>query len=290
MRPAVLDYVAPRELPAALAALAEHGDDASLLAGGQSLLPLLNLRLARPELLIDINRVSGLDTIEVRDGELRIGALVRARTLEHDPQVAASLPVLRLAASHIAHPQIRNRTTIGGSLAHADPSSELPGILAALDGRVELSSTEGRRTVAWQEFFLGPFLTAKRPDELLSAAVFPQLAGWRITFSEFARRHGEYPAAGVVTGLLIDGGTIIDARLAAIAVAGTPVRLAHAESVLRGTSAASEECHHDAANAAAGEVDPPGDLHGGPRFRRALLATLLRRNLRDLTSGVDTDA
>ena len=168
MKPAAFEYVAPQQVDEALEILAHRGDDTSILSGGQSLMPLLNMRLARPEVLLDANRLAELSSWEIIGGEVRVGALVRAAVLERDAQLRAALPVLPEAISHIGHPQIRNRTTIGGNIAHADPSSELPGVLAALDGSVELRSSTAARTLSWDEFFVTVFTSAREPDEMVT--------------------------------------------------------------------------------------------------------------------------
>lgn len=286
MRPARFAYRDPSTLDGVLAELREWGDEASVLAGGQSLIPLLNMRLARPEVVIDLQRVPGLDGVDV-DGPVRLGTAVRARTVEHDPAIAARLPVLVEAIRHVAHPQIRNRTTIGGSLAHADPSSELPGVLAALDGHVELASDRGSRTVPWDRFFAGPFTTTREPDELLTSATFPVPSDLRLRFLEFARRRGEYPIAGVCVGVRSEAGLIADARLAAIGVGPGPMRLYAAEQVLVGAMADDQEARVSAAATARAEVDPSDDIHGSAAFRRGMVAILIRRALDGLAEGAE---
>ncbi|HUZ82645.1 MAG TPA: FAD binding domain-containing protein [Gaiellaceae bacterium] len=195
MKPAPFDYVAPRTVAEALDLLGEH---AKPLAGGQSLVPLLNFRLARPALLVDLNGVEGLAGIRRSGGALRIGALTRQRALEHSRVVAAGWPVLRDAVSHVAHPAIRNRGTVGGSVAHADPAAELPCALAALDARFHLRSRRGIRTLTHGEFFLGPLQSALEPDELLVEIEVPAVAqGTRQAFVEHSRTHGDFALACV---------------------------------------------------------------------------------------------
>jgi carbon-monoxide dehydrogenase medium subunit len=278
VKPAVFSYLDPRTVEEALDALGEHGDDASVLAGGQSLVPLLNMRLARPEVVVDINRVPGLDASRVEAGAVRVGALVRAATVEKDPALADALPVLADAVRHIAHPQIRNRTTIGGNVAHADPSSELPAVLAALDGAVVLRSADGERTVGWEEFFVSVFTTAREPEELVTEVVFPVRPELEFRWTEFARHHGDFPVAGVCLGLDVEDGVVRAARLAATGVGDRPVRLREAEAALTGAALGAETAR------AVGElarraVDPPSDVHGSGDFRRAVLATLVRRTI-----------
>lgn len=214
MKPPPFDYVAPKTVDEALAVLAEHGDEAKVLAGGQSLVPLLNFRLARPSLVVDVNRLHELDYV---DGG-RIGALTRMRHVEREAH-----RLLRLAAAHVAHPQIRNRGTIGGSVAHADPAAEIPAALLALDARVRLRSARGERELPVGEFVLGAFATALEPDELLVEIVVPeQPAGARFGFAEFARVHGDFAVAGVAAA-----GT----RLAFLGVADRPVLAAAVEEL-----------------------------------------------------------
>ena len=278
MKPGVFEYARPSSLDEALAVLAERGDDVSVLGGGQSLVPLLNMRLARPTVLLDINRVPGLDTVAVTQGGIRAGALVRAAVLEHHAQARAALPALAEAISHIGHPQIRNRTTIGGNIAHADPSSELPGVLACLDGSVELTSTAGARTLPWSDFFVTVFTTARQPHELVTGVHFPAPAGWEFSFSEMARRHGDFPMVALTVGLQLDGDRVVGLRLAATGVSDRPVRLAGVEQAAAGRrmdAAAIDEL----ARLAAAEFAPRADAAGSAAYRRHLLATLLRRCL-----------
>lgn len=282
MRPVAFAYRDPRTLEEALTELGEWGSEASILAGGQSLVPLLNMRLALPEMVLDINRVAGLDTLQVDSDVVRVGALVRARTLELDTEVARVLPVLVEGVRHIAHPQIRTRTTVGGSISHADPSSELPAILAALGGSVELTSLGGSRTVGWNEFFVTVFTTSREPEELLTSVNFPVPVGFRFCFLELARRHGEYPVAGLCVGTRTVDGSIAEARLAAIGVGTGPARLRGAEQALIGADPEDPRTHRAAADIAAGEVQPNDDIHGSAAYRRAVLQTLVRRALASL--------
>jgi carbon-monoxide dehydrogenase medium subunit len=216
MKPAPFEYLAPDSLAAALEALAAHGGEAKLLAGGQSLIPAMNFRLAQPAVLIDLNRVSELDFVERQpDGSVRIGALTRQRRLERDPELARAAPLLAQALPHVAHPQIRNRGTFGGSLAHADPAAELPAVAVALGARLRLRSARGERWVPAEEFFLGLFTTALDPDEALVEAVLPAPPPRRGTaFLEIARRHGDYAQVGVAAWVTLAGdGRIAAARL-----------------------------------------------------------------------------
>lgn len=281
MKPPVFEYRDPASLDEALALLAEHGADASILAGGQSLIPLLNLRLARPEMVIDVNRIRGLDSVDITPERIRIGALARVRTLERTASIRAAAPDLADAFANIAHPQIRARTTIGGNLSHADPSSELPGVLAAHDGSVELTSASGTRMVPWSEFFVTVFTTSKRPDEMVTAVEFPTPAGSRFAFVEVARRPGDYPLAGVCAGRLADG----SARVCAIAIADRPVRLPRTEAAVAAANLSTPAARAEIARVAAAEVEPVDDGHGSARYRRGLVATLVDRTLTRLEEG-----
>lgn len=278
MKPGAFEYVAPTSVDDALRVLAERGEETSILAGGQSLMPLLNMRLARPEVLLDVNNLSELAQWQLTDDALSVGALVRAAELEHAPEVQTALPVLGSAIRHIGHPQIRNRTTIGGNIAHADPSSELPGVLAALDGRVELRSARGRRTVPWSEFFNGVFLTARQPDEMVTAVHFPRLPGWTITFSEFARRHGDFPLAALTVAVKVEDGTVAGLRAAATGVADRPVRLTRVEEAAVGRPL-DAALVAELARIARDSVHPQPDASGSTAYRQHLVGTLLSRSL-----------
>jgi len=287
MKPPVFEYRDPRSLGEALSLLNEHGDDSSILAGGQSLIPLLNLRLARPDFVIDINNVPGLDSIEVSPGCVRVGAMTRIRRLERDPQIRAVAPALADAFQNIAHPQIRSRTTIGGNISHADPSSELPGVLAAYDGRVQLTSAAGSRWVSWADFFVTVFTTTRESNELLTAVEFPTDQNFNYEFEEIARRPGDYPLAGVCAGISLEGGRVRAARLSAIAIADRPIRMTVAESALVGVDFSDPTARLAASQAAAAEINPMDDEHGSAAFRRGLVSTLVNRTL-DRLAGVSS--
>lgn len=278
MKPGVFEYVAPTSVDDALRILGERGEDTSMLAGGQSLMPLLNMRLARPEVLMDLNNLSELAHWELTDDTLSVGALVRAAELEEAPAVRAALPVIVSAISHIGHPQIRNRTTIGGNIAHADPSSELPGVLAALDGRVELRSARGSRIVPWSEFFEGVFLTTRQPDEMVTAVHFPRLPGWTLTFREFARRHGDFPLAALTVAIKVEDGVIAGLRVAATGVADRPVRLTPVEEAAVGRRL-DASLLAELVPLARDSVNPQPDAAGSSAYRKHLVGTLLARSL-----------
>lgn len=281
MKPPPFDYLAPRSLEEALDALADHGPEAKVLAGGQSLIPLLNFRLARPAVLVDVNRLDDLAFVHTGDdGTLRLGALTRQRALERDPQVARAAPVLAETAPWIAHPQIRNRGTVGGSLAHADPAGELPALAVALDARFRLVSRRGERRVAADDFYIGLFATALAPDEMLAEIeVPPSPAGTGWVFVEQARRPGDYAQVGLAAGLTLDqAGVCRRARLVFLSVGDRPV-VATAATALLQDERPSETLFAEAAETAAGETDPGDDIHASAEFKRHLARVLTRRAL-----------
>lgn len=280
MKPAPFSYLAPDSLPAALAALAEHGDEAKVLAGGQSLIPVMNFRLAQPSLLVDLNRVPGIADVASQGGELRIGAMARQRRLETEPLVAALAPLLREAVPFIAHPQIRNRGTVGGSLAHADPAAELPALAVALDARLRLQSVRGERWVAAADFFQGLFATALEPDELLTEIAVPPSpprTGW--AFEEVARRHGDYAQMGVAARVTLDdAGRCAEARLVFLSAAEKPYAAA-AVALLRG-AVLDDALGARVGEAVHAELAPTGDVHASADYKRHLARVLTRRVLR----------
>lgn len=282
MRPGAFRYLAPTSLDEALESLAEHGDEATLLAGGQSLIPLMNLRLARPEVILDLNRVPGLDGIALVDGELRVGALTRAAEMVTSDTVVGSLPALSRAAAFIGHPQIRHRTTVGGNIAHADPSSELPGALAALEGSVVLRSTRGERIVGWDEFIISTFTNSREPDEMVVDVRFPVRPGWSYAYDEVAARHGDYPLAGVFAGVQIEDGIVRGMRLAAVGVADRPVVLAATSQAAVGGGLDAVTIAHLGVSARE-EVPAQEDAHASSEYRRWLVGTLVRRILETLS-------
>jgi carbon-monoxide dehydrogenase medium subunit len=282
MKPAPFEYQAPASLEAALDLLARHGGEAKLLAGGQSLIPVMNFRLAEPALLVDINKLAKLDFIRRdADGTLRIGAMTRQRRLERDPLVAAAAPLLREAVPFIAHPQIRNRGTFGGSLAHADPAAELPAIAVALGARCRLRRAGGDRWVAAGDFFAGLFATALEPDEILVEAAIPPLparTGW--AFLEVARRHGDYAQVGVAALVTLEeSGRCREARLVYLSVGDGPVVARVAARLLAGEELSPAAIAAAAEAAARDDMDPLGDIHATPEFKRHLARVLTRRAL-----------
>lgn len=285
MKPGVFEYHRAVSIDDALDVLAEFGDDASVLAGGQSLVPLLNLRLARPSVLVDINGVRELDGLLIAPDAVSVGALTRARAIERSAEAAAALPVLREAISHIAHPQIRVRTTIGGNLAHADPSSELPAVLAAMDGRVELERRGSRRTLRAAEFFQEVFTTAREPDELVVSVVFPVLEGFQWRFVEVARRHGDYGMVSVCAGLHVRDGTVSDARIALAGCGPVPLRATVAEKALVGGAANAAQLARTAAAAVRDTIEPTSDIHGSGEYRRSLAGVLVSRAVESIVEA-----
>jgi carbon-monoxide dehydrogenase medium subunit len=277
VKPGPFAYAAPTSLEDALALRAEHADESVFLAGGQSLMPLLNLRLAQPELVIDLRRVPGLDGIrELGDGGLALGAMVRQRDLERSPLIAARCRLLAAALAHVAHPTIRNRGTVGGSLAHAFPSAELPAVALALDAELVARSGRGDRVIAARDFFLGTMVSALEPDELLVEVRFPREVVGGVAFLEISRRHGDFALVGV--GAVVRTGAdgiVEEARLVFTGVGSGPIRPA-AEARLRG---ARREAFAEIASAAADELDPVADLHAGAEYRRTVARTLARRAL-----------
>lgn len=280
MKPPPFEYDDPSSVDETLALLAEHGDAAKLLAGGQSLVPLLNFRLARPDRLVDINKVAELDYLTLENGSLRIGALVRQSTLERSEDAARAVPLLREAVRFVGHVQIRNRGTVGGSVAHADPAAELPVALAALDARFRIRSARGDRTLAAEELFVTHLTTALEPDELLTEIEVPVPAvGTGYAFVEFARRLGDFALGGAAVLIRVAGdGSCENASVALLAAGPTPARASSVEELLRGR-AFDDASARDAAQAAVADLQPTTDIHGGSEYRRDLIEALLRRAL-----------
>jgi carbon-monoxide dehydrogenase medium subunit len=288
MKPAPFEYQAPASLDAALDVLARRGGDAKILAGGQSLIPVMNFRLAEPALLVDINKLTELDFIrrdEGGDGGLRIGALTRQRRVERDALVAEAAPLLHEAMPFIAHPQIRNRGTFGGSLAHADPSAELPAIAVALRARFRLQRAGGERWVPAGDFFAGLFTTLLEPDEILTDVAIPPLAprtGW--AFQEIARRHGDYAQVGIAALVTLDeAGRCREARLVYLSVGSGPVEAREAARLLAGQELSPAVFAAAAEKASRDEIEPFGDVHATAEFKRHLARVITGRALRQAT-------
>jgi carbon-monoxide dehydrogenase medium subunit len=280
MKPARFEYRAPDTLEEAVALLAAT-PEAKAIAGGQSLMPLLAFRLAAPSLLVDLRRLPGLDRIAIGSDGVRLGAKVRWRDIEADARLAAAHPLLQEAVRHVAHYQIRNRGTVGGSLAHADPAAELPGIAVVCDGTIRVVGAAGARTIPAAEFFTGPLETALRPGELITELhLLPWPAGRRWAFREFARRPGDFALAGVALFYDEDAeGRAHDTHIGVIGACHRPHRLEPVEAIVNGRIV-EEAAITMAAEAAAAAVDPPRDLHADADYRRALVATLVERGLR----------
>jgi carbon-monoxide dehydrogenase medium subunit len=280
VKPAPFEYFAPREPEEALELLERWGDEAKVLAGGQSLVPLLNFRLARPKALIDVNHLGALDFLRAEGGGLSLGALTRQRAVERSALVRERNPLLAAALPLVGHFQIRNRGTVGGSLAHADPAAELPAVALALDAELALRSRRGERRLGARDFFLDYMTTALRPDELVVEIRFPAWragAGWAI--EEIARRHGDFAIAGVAAVLepTPDGGCR-QARIVLFGVGTTPLRMDGAEALLE-SEGLGEKALAEAARAAAESLDPIGDIHASPAYRKHVSSVLIRRAL-----------
>lgn len=278
MKPAPFVHHAPRSVEEAVAVLAEVGHDGKVLAGGQSLIPILNMRLASPGHLVDINRVAGLDVIEVTADHVRVGALVRHAGLERSDDAYAAHPILRQATVNVAHPAIRNRGTTVGSITHADAAGEMPAILALTDGVVEVAGPHGTREIGCRQFFLGALETSLEPDELATAVRFGRFPlGTGTAFGESARRHGDYALAGVGAAVTVTDGVISRALTSFVSVTDVPVYLDLTE-VLAG--AEPQAADWDAAcEAVRTFVEPYGDIHATADYRRMLAGELARRVL-----------
>lgn len=278
MKPAPFDYHDPRSVEETLDLLAAHGDEAKVLAGGQSLVPMLNLRLARPAVLVDVNGVAGLDHLHTDGGELVVGALTRQRRLEGSSFGDGAWALLPAALHHVGHAHIRNRGTVGGSIAHADPAAELPAAACALGARMVVRGPSGTREVPADEFFRGFFTTAVEPDELLTeirVPSWPERTG--AAFVEVARRHGDFAQIGVAAVVTLgEGGEVTGAGLAVAGAATVPVPATSVVAGLTGRAPRRELVEELAAGFAAG-LTPPEDLHGTSAYRRQLVRHLLPR-------------
>ena len=275
MKPAPFAYAKARSVAHAIELLG--ADDARLLAGGQSLIATLNMRLSHPALLIDLNGVGGLDGIVSSNGHLEIGALVRHAQAERSAELARRAPLIALAMPHIGHPAIRNRGTIGGSVAFADPAAELPACVLALDGELAIVGPQGSRAVKADDFFKGLFETALTARDVLTAIRIPAAgAETRVGFAEFARRHGDYAMVGLAASARADGKQLRDVRLAYFGVGSTPLRARHAEQAL---AAGDVEA---AVRALAQDLNPPDDVQASGTVKTHLAGVLLRRVIRQL--------
>jgi len=276
VKPPPFDYTAVSTLDEALSALAEGGDEAKVLAGGQSLIPLMSLRLAHPALLVDVNHVGELATIERTNGTLRIGAMVRHRTAERSREIAGAVPLISKVMPHIGHTAIRSRGTIGGSIAHADPAAELPAVALALGATINLTSkSRGQRSVAADDFFQGYFTTSIEPDEILTSIDFPVLDGAGVAVEEVARRHGDFAMVGAVVATAPG-----DARIALINVAEKPVRATAAEQALNQGAGLDE-----VADLATRDLEPSADLHASVAYRKKVAGVCVKRALTRALEG-----
>ncbi len=280
MKPARFDYVRPRSLDEACAALHELGDDAKVLAGGQSLVPMMNFRLARPSALVDVGHVPGLDRIDVDGTGVEVGAMVRHRRLERGGDVPGPLGGLLSAAGRcVGHLPIRTRGTFGGSVAHADPASEWCVLVTLLDADVRVTSTVGTRTLPAAPFFVTVFTTTAEPTEVITGIRLPLLGDAdRAGFCEFSRRAGDFAIVMAMTVLHLDDGVISSARIALGGVADTPVRAPGAEAALIGATP-DHDAFAEAGAIAADAVDPHEDVHGSAEYRRDLVRVMVRRSL-----------
>jgi carbon-monoxide dehydrogenase medium subunit len=276
-----LDYACPATLAEAVALLAAHNGEAKPIAGGQSLMPMLAFRVASPSLLVDLRKLPDLNRIAIGDDGVRLGALVRWRDIEDDVRLRSAQPLLAAAIEHVAHYQIRNRGTVGGSLAHADPAAEMPGIALTCDAEISVMGSAGARVIRAQDFFLGPLTTALAADEIITEVKLPAWpARRRWGFQEFSRRRGDFALAGIALFYdEDDDGKAVNAHAGAIGVGDRPVRLSVVEATLNGhvVDAATIAA---AAKAASTEVEPADDIHAPAAYRRALVGTLTERALK----------
>ncbi len=277
MKPAAFDYVIADSVEMAAASLADAGGDGKLIAGGQSLVPMLNFRLLRPSILIDINRIGGLAFIEESEKAIRVGALTRHYQLETSPVIGRHLPVLACAMTHVAHLAIRNRGTVGGSLSHADPAAELPMLALLLDAELTVASTSGRRSVAARDFFLDALTVDLADGDIVTDIVLPKLppkSGWG--FEEVARRSGDFALAAVAVTLTLADGVVGEARIAMTGVGPTPKRASEAEALLSGRRVEGGLIDQ-VTQAVRADVSPETDLHASADYRRHLVGVLAGR-------------
>ena len=282
MKPAPFQYYAPTTIEEALEHLASYGYEAKLLAGGQSLIPTMNFRLAQPAVLIDLNGIPQLSYIQLdKEGYLRLGAMTRQRQVERDPLVASHAPLIYETMPHIAHLQIRNRGTFGGSLAHADPAAELPAVTTTLEARFRVQSQTAERWLSANEFFVDLFTTALEPDEMLAEVAIPALpprSGW--AFAEMARRHGDYALVGVAAVVTLDDqGRCQKSCLVYLSVGDKPVEAQRAMALLQGQTPSAEAIRAASEVAAQEDIEPTGDIHATPAYRRHLAKVLARQTL-----------
>jgi aerobic carbon-monoxide dehydrogenase medium subunit len=284
-----IDYARPTSLDSAVRLLADA--DSRILAGGQSLIPMMAYRLVTPSLLVDIARIPGLDRIGIGADGVTLGARVRWRDIENDPLLATRHPLLCAGVSHIAHYQIRNRGTVGGSLAHADPAAELPAIVLACDAVIVVFGADDLREVAARDFFVGPLTTALQPTDIITEIRLPAWpAGRKFAFEEFARRRGDFALAGVCLAYdLNEHGAVVDPRVVCFGATEIPMRIAELEQFLRGRQPDLAMCE-GAARVASDAITSVGDIHASPTYRRSLFGTLVERALLKSMSRTAGDA
>jgi carbon-monoxide dehydrogenase medium subunit len=279
VKPAAFDYVVPHSLEAAVEALVAANGDGKAMAGGQSLMPLLNFRMTRPSVVVDLLHIPGLSFIELRNDRVTIGALTRHAELEFSDIVAANLPVMAAAMPHVAHLAIRNRGTIGGSLSHADPAAELPMLAVFYGATIKVQGQGGRREIPAEEFFVSALGTCLEPEEIVYEIDFPVLTshtGW--AFEEVARRFGDFALASIAISVELTGSKITDARVAVMGVGETPARLHKAEQTLRGAQGSGETAA-GFAETVRNSVSPASDIHVSADYRRNLIGALAERAL-----------
>jgi len=281
VKPPSFEYADPKSLDEAVRLLEENEYDAKILSGGQSLMPLLNMRLARPELLVDLAKIPDLDFIREEDGCLVVGGMTRQRSLELSSEVRSRFPLVYDATMHIAHPQNRNQGTVGGSIAHADPAAELPALVMATDAEMVVTGPDAMRTISAEEFFVTYLTTSLEPAEILTEVRIPAL-GDRTGYSlrELARRHGDFALAGAIATVTLAGnGTIASGRVVLFGVGATPIRAVAAEQLLAGERPSESLFEAVAAKAAADLDEPLSDVHATAQYRRSLAAVMARRAL-----------
>jgi carbon-monoxide dehydrogenase medium subunit len=274
--PAQFDYVAPATLEEALSALAEAGDDAKIIAGGQSLLPVLRMRLNAPELVIDLGKIDSLRGVREDGDAIVIGAMTTHHDVLHDPLVREHARLVTEAVGHVADPQIRHRGPFGGALAHADPAGDLGAPALALDAEFVIAGTGGTRTVAASDFFIDLFTTALEENEILTEVRIPKRSGWGAHYEKFVRVAHQWPIVAVAAAVRVDGGSIAEARVGLTNMGSTPLRARSVEAALVGQPATDEAVRAVAASAAEG-TNPPSDLNGDSDYRRHLATVLTRR-------------
>lgn len=278
MIPAAFDYAAPTTLSEALSALASAGDDAKILAGGQSLIPVLRLRLADPSVVIDLGKVAELRGVRDDGNHLVVGAMTPHVEVLHDPLLAEHLPLVGQATSTVADRQVRRRGTFGGALAHADPAGDLNAVALACDAEFVIAGSDGRRTVPATDFFVDYLTTALRPDEILVEVRLPKLTGWGTQYEKFQRVAQAWSIVGVAAAVRVEGGSVADARIGLTNMGSTPLRATAVEQALTGQPASAEAIAAAAEHAADG-TDPPSDVNGQADYRRHLATVLVRRAL-----------